>query len=119
MPESRSHRPSNWDDFPPDWMKPDAQQVLSLAASGHLYADINNPLEFGWTKTEDPIPAHPIGDDPSSTAWVLWERGYLMTGDRVTMATESGETFTAERMVLSPAGRELHQQLNSGGDHDA
>lgn len=105
--------PSDWNDFPPAWMKPDVRHVLGLAASGVLWTAVSN-LDFGWTRTEDARPCVPITDDQSSTAAILVERGYLCFGDRVTLIKECGETFTAEVVALTTTGRALYYRLNHG-----
>lgn len=112
MPEIRLLRPSNWDDFPPNWMRPEVEQLLELTAAARLWTRVNNGTAFfAWAYFDDGRPAEPIDDHTDSSAWILIERGYLTTADRKTLKTESGETFTAERVVFTPAGRELHEKL--------
>jgi len=114
MPEIRLLRPSGGDEFPPDWMEADVRSVLGLVAAGTLYTRSGPVQDYGWINHEGDKAAQPIPDDQSSTTHIMVERGYLLWAESATLATESGETFTAERMVFTPAGRQLHEQLNRG-----
>jgi hypothetical protein len=115
MPEKIEWPPSWWKDFPPDWMKPEVHTVFDLVSSGTLYTR-TGPAEhgYGWVKPESGQTAHYAGDDTSETAHILAERGYLLWAEPAELTNESGESFTADRMVFTPAGRQLNDQLNKG-----
>lgn len=112
MPEIRLLRPSDRDEFPPDWMKPDVVYVLDLTAASTLYTRNGLVDHYAWLKPDTGTTAHPIGDDRSEVTHILVERGYLLWAESAALTNESGETFTAERMVFTPTGRQLHEQLN-------
>lgn len=104
--------PSDWNDFPPDWMKPDVEHVLTLVDGGLLYTR-TGPAElgYGWVKPDADPSAQYAGPEQSETAHILVERGYLLWGDSTELIDESGERFTADRLVFTPAGRQLYDQL--------
>ncbi|MEV6244520.1 hypothetical protein [Lentzea sp. NPDC051838] len=103
--------PSDWNDFPPDWMKADVESVLGMIVSGVLYTREGLVNDYGWIR-HDHGPAQPISDDESSTTHIMVERGFVIWAESATLSSESGETFTAARMVLTPAGHQLHEQLS-------
>jgi hypothetical protein len=103
--------PSDWNDFPPDWMKADTESVLSLIVSGVLFTREGMVNDYGWIK-HDLGTAEPISDDQSSTTHILVERGYVTWAESTTLTSESGESFTAALMVLTVTGSELYQRLN-------
>ncbi|WP_143139058.1 hypothetical protein [Lentzea waywayandensis] len=104
--------PSWFQDFPPVWMKDDVKEVFRYVAPGQLYARENNETcHFVWVYFHDGQPAEPIGDDVDSAAWILIERGYLTEAEKTTLGRDCGEDFTAARLVFTPAGTQLHEQL--------
>jgi hypothetical protein len=105
--------PPEWSDFPPDWMRADVESVLSMIASGVLYTREGLVLDYGWIK-HDRGPAEPISDDQSSATHIMVERGFVIWAESATLTTESGESFTAARMVFTPAGRDLRDTLSRG-----
>jgi hypothetical protein len=107
--------PPWWKDFPPDWMKPEVCTVFGLVASSTLYTRTGLAEHgYGWLKPEAGQSAHYAGDDVSETAHILVERGYLLWGESAELTDESGDGFTADRLVFTPSGRELHEQLSKG-----
>jgi hypothetical protein len=107
--------PPWWKDFPPDWMKPEVHNVFDLVSAGTLYTRSGpSELGWGWTKPDAGQSAHYIGPDTSETLHILQERGYLLWADSAELTDESGESFTADRVVFTPAGRQLHDQLRQG-----
>lgn len=105
--------PSYWNDFPSQWMRLDVEQLLELTSSARLWTRPNNETAFfAWAYFDDGKPAEPIDDHTDSSAAILIDRGYLTSAEQQTLTTESGESFTAERMVFTPAGRQLYERLS-------
>jgi hypothetical protein len=100
-------------DFPPDWFRPDVEFTLRATAEGRLYTAPDHIAAYAWL-LDPPAPAYPAGDDVSEAVGILAERGYLTWRREATFKTESGETFTGDRMELTKTGRELYDRLNPG-----
>jgi hypothetical protein len=107
--------PPWWNDFPPDWMKPEVENVFGLVSSGTLYTR-SGPAElgWGWVKPESGKSAHYVGPDTSETLHILQERGYLTWAESAELIDEAGESFTGERVAFTRAGQELYNQLRQG-----
>lgn len=104
--------PSNWNDFPPRWMKEDVKEVFRYVAPGQLYArEANDACYFVWVYFGDGQSAESIGDDVDSAAGILIERGYLIEAEKITLTRDCGEDFTAARLAFTAAGSQLHEQL--------
>lgn len=104
--------PSNWNDFPPAWMREDVSEVLRYVGPGHLYArEAHDACFFVWVYFGDGQPAEPLGDDEDSAAGILIERGYLVEAEKITLTRDCGESFTAARLALTASGSQLHEQL--------
>ncbi|SES06629.1 hypothetical protein [Lentzea albida] len=105
--------PSWWKNFPPAWMKEDVKEVFRYVAPGQAYArEANDACFFVWVYFGDGRPAESVGDDVDSATQVLIERGYLAEAERITLTRDCGEPFPAHRLVFTPAGSQLHEQLS-------
>lgn len=101
--------PAGFTDCP--WLHPDVGMILDRAFRGRLYAYFNNSLGYGWIDTDTPMRAHPAGHEISELMELMEKHGYLTWGGQFNLRDvydESGEVFDGDRMVLTPAGRELH-----------
>lgn len=106
MPEIESQ----W--TPPDWMKADVDKLLRMAISDRLYTrggDLTG--SWGWFR-DHAERARPATDEESEVLWILEERGYLVAGLSCVLVDESGELFRADRVEITPSGRELFERLN-------
>lgn len=102
--------PNQW--TPPDWMKQDVDMLLRMAAAGRLHTRTGG-LTGTWAWSFDHAEeARPATDEQSEALWILEERGFVTPTVQRVLKDESGEAFTADRMEITQAGRELLDRLN-------